>query len=876
MAKKPIDINLYRKRSYRSLFSLILALVAIIGLLKVSVGSIFNFPIAFLFGDGFVVFFALLIVYAFFLLVSPRPKVFARPAAVIISFVSLFLVSVVFLASVNRGFDVSYSWSDWSANLQTFLVSAKTNITFKFKDAPYFDSYAGIFGETVFILLSPVLGKVGMLVTGIVLVLLSLLYLLWPQLTALIKFIKLKIRHHKIRKSVLEKAAKLDGINDNAEEVVPLDTTKVTSTFPVTDEKSNFEHASETLVIAPSITQKTSKPSASLKKELFDEFESLEIEATLEPVIDLTKEVEPVVSEESDNLDELSRVLNTEVNDLEPIITPVVNENVEEEVIQEEESNPLGHIRPVFAQEETVNDTREAGFEVEEEGEVEVEVEEVNPASYGAEPIKSEENSKPRYVHSYKNYVGPPLDLLSDKESEEEENINKERAEANTSIINQIFNDFEVGARVISYTIGPSITRYDIQTDANVSVTEVGKLLADVAVRLGGVQTRFEQVVTGKTTSGLEVANERRTVVNFKECLEALPKGDKMKLHIPFGKNVSGKIMSGSFAEFPHLLVAGSTGSGKSIFIHTVLMSLIMRNSPDELRLLIIDPKRVELSKYNNIPHLLAPIIKDAREAKVALLRLAEVMDERYDIFEEEGAVDLKEYNAFMKAQGKEGMPSIIVVVDEYADLFESEKLIEVPILRLAQKSRSAGIYLLIATQRPSVNVITGVIKANLPSRVAFMTSSTVDSQTIIGQGGAEQLLGNGDMLAESRSLAHKGLVRLQAPFVDGFDVLKVMNYLKTNYKPMFDPRFTDLSEKIVVPGEKVLVDDPLYASVVEYIRTQDRISNTKICNTFNITYPRAKNIYDKLIADNYIVITDNPNSSRGALVAHQNLPKEK
>lgn len=299
-------------------------------------------------------------------------------------------------------------------------------------------------------------------------------------------------------------------------------------------------------------------------------------------------------------------------------------------------------------------------------------------------------------------------------------------------------------------------------------------------------------------------------------------------------------------------------------------MSLIMQHSPDELRLLIIDPKRVELSKYNDIPHLLGPIVKEASEAKVALMRLVEDMSERYKELERESASSIDEYNELMEAYGRPLMPYIIVIVDEYADLYESEKEISSPILQLAQKSRAAGIYLLIATQRPSVQIITGVIKANLPSRVAFMTASNIDSQTIVGVGGAEQLLGNGDMLVESnRGLRRKGLTRLQGMLVRPLEIIRVVKYLKDNYKTSYDPRYVDLEERQTYGDDSFesAENEPEYNDILSYVLTQDRISISRIQGVFQIGFPRAKRFYETFVEKGIIERTDDSRSSRGALV---------
>lgn len=293
-----------------------------------------------------------------------------------------------------------------------------------------------------------------------------------------------------------------------------------------------------------------------------------------------------------------------------------------------------------------------------------------------------------------------------------------------------------------------------------------------------------------------------------------------------------------------------------------------MMHSPLELRLILIDPKRVELSAYNNIPHLITPIIKEPSEAKVALDRLIDEMENRYKLFEKTGVGKLSDYNEIIEEMGGEKLPVIVAIVDEFADLFESEKEISNLVLRLVQKSRAAGIHLLIATQRPSVQVITGNIKANIPSRVAFMTASVTDSMTILGCGGAENLLGYGDMLVDSITTNYRGLLRVQAPYVQVREVLRVTNYLRNNYMTDFYPEFLDLKEKVnVYGGGGPVISDDLYQAVLDFTLTQDTISISRLQQNFNLGWPRARQLYDQLMQNGIIEPPDEANSAKGAVV---------
>lgn len=468
----------------------------------------------------------------------------------------------------------------------------------------------------------------------------------------------------------------------------------------------------------------------------------------------------------------------------------------------------------------------------------------------------------------------PDSSLLDEHHDNLNSQENRDLADKRVTIINQTFNNLNVGASAVSYTIGPAVTRYDIKMNPDVSVSQVSKVIPDISIRLGGIPARFETIVPGKSTSGLEIANGKTSLVSFRECFEALPTELPNKLVFPFGKNIAGEVVMAPLEEFPHLLVSGSTGSGKSIFMHSLIMSLIMRNSPDELRLIVIDPKRVEMARYRDMPHLFCPIISDYAEAKTAMSRLVGEMEDRYLRFEEAGVSKISQYNDYAIGNGLPMMPKIVVVIDEYADLVEGAKDIATPIVRLAQKSRAAGIHLVISTQRPSVNVITGVIKANLPVRVALMMASTVDSTTILNEGGAEQLLGNGDMLVDCPQVSRNGFVRVQGAFIDGREIRRVVDYLKHQFKTEYDDNFFDLTDHSAMgpsfDGEGSDHDDA-YLEVKKWVMSQEYTSISKIQRTFNFGFPRAMRIFRKLQSEGIVDDSSESNSARGSLVIKRN-----
>jgi len=480
----------------------------------------------------------------------------------------------------------------------------------------------------------------------------------------------------------------------------------------------------------------------------------------------------------------------------------------------------------------------------------------------------------------------PKTDLLELHESPEDMYKNEASCKERTDKINEVFSDLNIGASVVSHTVGPSVTRFDVQMNSNVSSSVLARFISDVSIRLSGVPVRYEQIVYGKPTSGLEVPNEIRTNVGLRESIDILEQNQAKKMEIIFGKNISGQLLSANLQKFPHMLVAGTTGSGKSIFIHSLILTLIMRNTPQELRIMLIDPKKVEFSFYREIPHLLCPNISEPRKAYYGMLKLVNEMERRYNLFVSAGVRDIEEFNEYAKANGIEPLPFIVVIVDEYADLSDSCKEIENPVVRIAQKARGAGIHLVIATQRPSVNVISGVIKGNIPTHVALMCSSAVDSTTIIGVGGAEQLLGNGDMIIECSLISRTSKPRVQGCFVDSLEIKNVTDYLRAHHRVEYNPDFLDLDHD---PNEnsfenspkamsqngddeidgidraelKKMADDELYELIKESIVNREYCSISYITRTYNVGFSRAGKMFNRLLSDGYVSPTSDSRGSK-------------
>ena len=482
-------------------------------------------------------------------------------------------------------------------------------------------------------------------------------------------------------------------------------------------------------------------------------------------------------------------------------------------------------------------------------------IEETTPEVNEVEEVDFIHRPQPK-ANLVKNYIYPSLDLLNKPEADDSLAINQQSCEERAEIINKTLANLRVGASVVSHTIGPSVTRFDIQTDDNVSVDSVAKAINTIGVRLGGLLPRFEPIVAGKSTSGLEVPNQVRTNVSLRESIEGLPSGVKHNLDIPFGKSISGELKFASLADFPHLLIAGTTGSGKSIFVHSAIITLLMRNKPEEMKLIMVDPKKVEMNYYVDIPHLLCPVISDVRKVPVCFNKLVDEMERRYTLFQTNLVRDIKGFNEFAKTKGLQPLPYIVVFIDEYADLIDTCKEVREPVVRIVQKARAAGIHMVFATQRPSVNVIDGVIKGNVSTRVALMCASAVDSMTVIGEGGAERLLGNGDMLVDCPLLSRVMKTRVQGAYISETEIMRVCDFLREHYRPQFDPMFLNLDPVVeekkfeeveVAPLDKGKTDEEAYQRIKEDATHREFMSISYITRTYGMGFSRAGKMFTRL-----------------------------
>ena len=446
-------------------------------------------------------------------------------------------------------------------------------------------------------------------------------------------------------------------------------------------------------------------------------------------------------------------------------------------------------------------------------------------------------------------YQLPPIDLLTlpphSDQSGEYSGIQK-----NAKKLEKTFQSFGVRAKVTQVHLGPAVTKYEVLPDTGVKVSKIVSLHDDLALALAARDIRIEAPIPGKSAIGIEVPNSEVAIVSLREVLESEENNKpESKLLFGLGRDVTGQAVMTELNKMPHLLVAGSTGSGKSVCINGIITSIIMRAKPHEVKMMMIDPKMVELNVYNGIPHLLAPVVTDPRKAAQALKKIVSEMERRYELFSHTGTRNIEGYNEYVRVFNEENedkhpkLPFIVVIVDELADLMMvASNEVEDAITRLAQMARAAGIHLIIATQRPSVNVITGVIKANIPSRIAFAVSSAIDSRTILDMGGAEKLLGRGDMLFLGAGQSKP--VRVQGAFLSDSEVEKIVDFAIEQQKAQYQ------EDMIPSDVEETSIDeetDEIYDEAVQLVTEMQTASVSMLQRRFRVGYSRAARIIDQM-----------------------------
>lgn len=470
----------------------------------------------------------------------------------------------------------------------------------------------------------------------------------------------------------------------------------------------------------------------------------------------------------------------------------------------------------------------------------------------------------------YVNYRLPRLSILDSVQRKSRTSTNATVAKQQGQKLIDILYEYGVNAKLVQIHIGPSVTKFEIKPELGVRVSKISNLANDIKMALAATDLRIEAPIPGKSAVGIEIPNVEKTPVQMKELMQSIPKEfDSKKLLFCLGKDLTGDNVYGELNRMPHLLIAGATGSGKSVCVNSIICSLLLRTKPDEVKMILIDPKKVEFTPYNDVPHLLAPVITDGDLANKGLKVVVEMMDHRYDLFGNIGVRNIQAYNEYVLNHPDEHLkplPRLVVIIDELADLMlVAAKEVEASIQRITQLARAAGIHLVVATQRPSVDVITGVIKANIPSRIAFAVSQAVDSRTILDQAGAEQLLGNGDMLYLPNG--ETSPKRIQGVYIKDEEVNRICEYVKSQAKPHYDDAFIQLKD-LQNMGKEVASEcaDPLYEEVKRFVITSRRASTSLIQRKFSIGYARAARLID-VLEENRIIGPANGSKPREILV---------
>lgn len=462
------------------------------------------------------------------------------------------------------------------------------------------------------------------------------------------------------------------------------------------------------------------------------------------------------------------------------------------------------------------------------------------------------------------DYQLPTFDLLTQVMPTDQTQEFKSLTEK-SRLVHDTLLSFGVEAEVTSVSLGPTVTQYELKPGQGVKVNRIANLADDLALALAAKSIRIEAPIPGKPYVGIEVPNDTQATVSFRDMVEQAPKDDQHLLNVPLGRDVTGHIIMANLADMPHLLIAGSTGSGKSVGLNAIIIALLLKAKPSEVKLMMVDPKVVELSVYNGIPHLLTPVVSDPRKAARSLQKVVDEMENRYKLLAQFGKRNIDEYNLAVDKQNAEArtsgasimqkMPYIVAIVDEFADLMSTVgSEIEVSIARLGAKARAAGIHMILATQRPDVKVINGTIKSNIPGRIAFRTASGIDSRTILDSNGAEKLLGKGDMIFAPPG---KPTQRVQGAFINNADVNSVVEFVKAQQEAQYSEAMTVTDDEIAQDATENTSqgnsEDDLFQEAIQFIIEQQKASTSLLQRRFRIGYNRAARLIDDLEAGGYI-----------------------
>ena len=506
--------------------------------------------------------------------------------------------------------------------------------------------------------------------------------------------------------------------------------------------------------------------------------------------------------------------------------------------------------------------------------------------NFHSEEIQTNKDVKQEEVITIENSSGgdyklPSLDILNPLKKSSKGN-GTEFLNQNRIALEKVLNDFQITGKVVAIHEGPAVTQFEVEIKAGTKVSRITSINKEIALALAAKDVRIEAPIPGKSTVGIEIPIKNIAAVPIREVFSSIPKNmSDAKILVALGKDLMGRTCCADIAKMPHLLVAGSTGSGKSVCINSFIASILMFMKPDEIKLVLVDPKKVELSNYNGVPHLLCPVVTDPKKANVALQKIVIEMERRYELFSEAGAKNIKTYNEMIEKKNKANdvnvpkLPYIVVIIDELADLMlVAAKEVEDSIMRITQMARAAGIHLIVATQRPSTDVITGVVKANIPSRISFAVASQIDSRTILDSGGAEKLLGKGDMLY--LPMGENTPTRIQGTFIADEEIERLIEYVSHEQLAKYDNSITEVSDDHMAGADspKEEYDDPMYNEVVDFAIQTGKISASLIQRRFRFGYNRAARIID-LLEERGIIGGPNGSKPREVLVKLDNKSEE-
>ncbi len=559
-------------------------------------------------------------------------------------------------------------------------------------------------------------------------------------------------------------------------------------------------------------------------------------------------------------------------------------ERVKEEKLREKEEKDKINKEP----EEVINDNNEDNkiiiHSVDDLKNLNKEPEETNSNIEDKEVIENKPVESVPLININTNYELPKLDQVLDPLRKKSNAKNDAFIKNTSAALKQVLADFQISGEVCDYHEGPTVTQFEVRVKSGTRVAKITSISKEIALALAAKDVRIEAPIPGKSTVGIEIPNPDPTGVPIREVLQSRLKDmAKMKLPVSLGKDINGENCITDLSKMPHLLIAGSTGSGKSVCVNSFIASILITKRPDEVKIMLIDPKKVELSNYNGVPHLLCPVVTDPKQASVALQNIVKEMERRYKVFADEKVKNIGGFNDLIAERIKENpedtslqlMPYILVIIDELADLMlVASKEVENSIMRITQMARAAGIHLIVATQRPSTDVITGVVKANIPSRIAFAVASQIDSRTILDMGGAEKLLGKGDMLF--KPMGQNNPTRIQGNFISDEEIEKVISYVSSQQSPQYDESYLKSSETEddgSISGSSSGsgngeddYEDPLYNEIVDFAIQNGKISASLIQRRFRLGYNRAARVID-LLESRGIIGPQNGSKPREVLV---------